>query len=83
MEEIVLEALSRHIKDKRVILNSHHGFTKSKLYLTNLIVFCDEMTGSAVVGEQWILFTSALARPLQVSSIVYGKTDEICTRQMV
>lgn len=65
-----MEALSMHIKNKRVIWNSQHGFTKSKLYLTNLIVFCDEMTGSVVVEEQWILFTSALARPLQLSSIV-------------
>lgn len=54
MEKILLEALPRHIKDKRVIGNSQHGFTKSKCCLTDLIALCDEVTGPAVWGQHVI-----------------------------
>lgn len=43
-EQLILEIISKRIKDKKVIRNSHHRLTKGKSCLTNLITFCDEMT---------------------------------------
>lgn len=40
MEQVFLEAISGHVKEKEVIGNSL--FTKGNLCLTNLIAFCDE-----------------------------------------
>ncbi|XP_009322630.1 PREDICTED: Y-box-binding protein 3 [Pygoscelis adeliae] len=39
MEQLILETTSRHMKDKKVIGSSLHGFTKEKSCLTNLINF--------------------------------------------
>lgn len=37
-------------------------FRKGKSCLTNLIVFCDKMTGFVVGGEKWMQLTFTLAR---------------------
>ncbi|KAK4817888.1 hypothetical protein QYF61_002057 [Mycteria americana] len=45
MEQLILETVSRHMKDQKVIRSSQHVFTKGKSCLTNLINFYGEMTG--------------------------------------
>ncbi|KAK4824268.1 hypothetical protein QYF61_012828 [Mycteria americana] len=48
VEQVLLEVISEHMWDKKMTGNNQHGFmTQGKLRLTNLIAFCDRMTGSA------------------------------------
>uniref|UniRef100_A0A6G1RWB8 Reverse transcriptase domain-containing protein n=1 Tax=Hypotaenidia okinawae TaxID=2861861 RepID=A0A6G1RWB8_9GRUI len=44
MELLILAAVSRQIKDKRVIRSGQHGLTKGKSCLTNLIALYEDIS---------------------------------------
>lgn len=43
MKQIIVEAFSKHMKDKRVVESSQQGFMKGKVCFTNPKAFCNEM----------------------------------------
>ena len=45
MEQLILGVINEHVEEKVVVGSGQHGFTKGKSCLTNLIAFCDGMTG--------------------------------------
>ncbi|GAB0186351.1 mitochondrial enolase superfamily member 1 [Grus japonensis] len=45
MEQLILGVTSKHVEENKVIGSGQHGFTRGKSCLTNLIAFCDDMTG--------------------------------------
>lgn len=47
MEQQILQTICRHIKDETSTRSSQHGIREGKSCLTNLINFCDEVTGRA------------------------------------
>jgi len=48
-EQVILEGISRCMKDKNATGSSEHGFKKGKSCSTHLIAFYDKMAG--LVGE--------------------------------
>lgn len=52
MEHLVLETISRNMKDKKIIRSNQHGFVKWKLWLTNLIPLNNEETSLVAKGGE-------------------------------
>jgi len=48
---LILETISRHMKENKFTENSQHGFNKWKLCLTNLISLYNEITSLMHEGE--------------------------------
>lgn len=43
MDQILSEAISKHMKDNKVTGSSQHVFTKGNLYLVNITDFCNKV----------------------------------------
>jgi len=51
VENIILDAIERHLKDNAIIRHCQHEFIKEKTCLTNLISFYDEVTSLVNQGK--------------------------------
>ncbi|KAG6932917.1 hypothetical protein G0U57_020385, partial [Chelydra serpentina] len=51
IKQVLKESILNQLKERKVIRNNQHGFTKGKSCLTNLTAFHDEITGSVDEGK--------------------------------
>jgi len=56
LEQILLEAMLRHMKVRKVLWDNLHGFTKAKSCLTELVAYDDGITASADKGRGTDIF---------------------------
>ncbi|XP_068793436.1 microcephalin isoform X3 [Struthio camelus] len=75
MEQLTLEVVTKHLEDRKVIRSSQHGFTKGKSCLTNLMAFCDGMTGWVDEGRAVDVVSLDFSKALDTVShhILLGK----------
>nr|XP_047907141.1 uncharacterized protein LOC125180535 [Anser cygnoides] len=66
MKQLILDIISKHMKDKKMIRTSQHGFTKGKLCLTDLIAFYNEVT--SLEGEEDVVYLD-FSKTLTVSPV--------------
>lgn len=66
MRQLILDIISKHMKDKKMIRTSQHGFTKGKLCLTDLIAFYNEVT--SLEGEEDVVYLD-FSKTLTVSPV--------------
>lgn len=74
MEQVTLEIIFKHVKDKKVMESSQHGFMKEKII--DLITFDDKIAGLVQKGTSvkfFILYFSRLCKAL--SPMASSKTS--------
>lgn len=55
MEQLILETISRHMKDSKMIRSSQHSFKKGKQCSTSLVTFYDDLPSSLGVSHGYCL----------------------------
>ncbi|PKU45277.1 rna-directed dna polymerase from mobile element jockey- hypothetical protein [Limosa lapponica baueri] len=68
MKQLILDVISKHVEEKKVIRSGQHGFTKGKSCLTDLIAFYDGIT-SSVDERRSVDISSTSTRLLTLSPI--------------
>ena len=83
MEQVILETISRHVKDEKSIRRSQRGFTKEKSCLTDLINVYHAMTGlvdeGRAVGIVYLDFRktfNTVSRKILLEKPLYGLDEQ-------